>query len=112
MGASNYDNQLAELYEASIGRLRKVEIFDAPAFQALYDYLAVKAEWIQKEHVISKQVVCCLLDARKAVLENSEHVLVVGERSTAMAERFLVLLNVIAFGETPRDRRPGVPRII
>ncbi|WP_459204627.1 hypothetical protein [Ralstonia pseudosolanacearum] len=103
---------LAELYEASIGRFRKVEIFDASAFQALYDYVALKAESMKDEYVVSKQVLRCVLDARQAVLENTQHVLVAGERSAAMADRFLNLLGMIALGEAPSDRRPRVPRII
>lgn len=112
MSASNYDDRLAELYEASVGRLRKVEIFDASAFQALYDYVALKADSMRSEHVVSKQVLRCILDARQAVLESTEHVVVVGERSVAMADSLLNLLGVIARGEAPGDRRPGVPRII
>ncbi|WP_145997188.1 MULTISPECIES: hypothetical protein [Ralstonia] len=81
MSASNYDDRLAELYEASVGRLRKVEIVDASAFQALYDYVALKADSMRSEHVVSKQVLRCILDARQAVLESTEHVVVVGERS-------------------------------
>lgn len=112
MSASNYDNRLAELYEASVGRLRKIETFDASAFQALYDYVALKADSMKDEHVVSKQVLRCVLDARQAVLESNEHVVVVGVRSAAMADKFLQLLGMIALGEAPDDRQPGVPRII
>ncbi|WP_152545554.1 hypothetical protein [Ralstonia pickettii] len=96
MSASNYDNRLAELYEASVGRLRKIEIFEASAFQALYDYVALKADSMRNEYVVSKQVLRCVLDARQAVLESTEHVVVMGERNAAMADRFLTLLGVIA----------------
>ncbi|ANJ74004.1 hypothetical protein K6V72_09700 [Ralstonia insidiosa] len=63
-------------------------------------------------YVVSKHVVRCVLDARQAVLENTPHVLVVDERSAAMADKFLNLLGRIALSEAPSDRLPGVPRII
>ncbi|CBJ39819.1 conserved hypothethical protein (plasmid) [Ralstonia solanacearum CMR15] len=112
MSASDYDLQLADLHSASIGKLQQAEVFDQAAFQALYDYLRLKADAIGQEHVISKQVVHCLLAAQKAILGMGEHVLVQGKRDAAMAGDFYALLDLIALGERLGDRVPGVPRIV
>ncbi|MFC5343848.1 hypothetical protein ACETK8_20295 (plasmid) [Brevundimonas staleyi] len=111
MAANDYDLALEELTRASTMRLLASESFDLPSFAALYDHLGQKAEALKSEHVISKQILDALRNAAKAIRNQAPYV--TGARENiALADKFEVLLDLMIIGEGPRDRAPGVPRIV
>ena len=110
MTASNFDHDLQELQERAVGRLIATDVFDRQAFEALKTYLCEKAELIKTEHVVSKQVLSCLLSASQSI-ENRADYIPEARANLAMASEFSMLLGLIAIGEGCNDRRPGVPRI-
>jgi len=111
MAASDFDLHLVELQKESVGRLVCAEVFDKAAFDALKAYLCEKAELIKQEHVVSKQVVACLLEAAAVVESRAQWV--EGARQNAhLSTEFHNLLGVIAIGEGCNDRKPGVPRVV
>jgi hypothetical protein len=111
MTASDFDIHLQELHDHAVGRFLATDLFDKPAFDALKTYLCDKAELIKAEHVVSKQVVNCLLSASSAIESRSEYIPEV-RQNLATASDFSMLLGLIAIGEGCNDRRPGVPRIL
>jgi hypothetical protein len=111
MSASDFDLHLVELQNKSVGRLMSAEVFDAVAFAELKTYLCEKAELIKDEHVVSKQVIACLLEAA-SVIESRSAYIEEARRNIKMSADFYYLLSLIAIGEGCNDRRPGVPRII
>ena len=108
MNASDYDVQLEELYERSVGRLLCADVFDRAAFDTFIAYLTEKAEQIADEHVVSKQVLMYLLSAH-SLYNCAEHN---AEVDRSLADEMLRLLGIIASGVKPSERIPGVPRII
>lgn len=109
--ARNFDPQLLDLRERSIDRLLKADFLDLAAFERLLDYLENKADQIAADYVVSKQALASLRDAQSAILSRSEYLDQVKEHAR-MADRFAFLLDLIILGERPRDRAPGVPRIV
>lgn len=67
MIASDFDLELEDLWKRSAGRLMAAEVFDSAAFSDLLSYLGEKAEIIKSEHVVSKQVLHCILWTVKAI---------------------------------------------
>jgi len=92
-------------------RLLASDSFDLAAFDALYNYLGQKAEALKSEYVISKQVLSCLRNASKAIRNQAPHVAAARE-NLRLADKFEMLLDLMIIGESPRDRQPGVPRIV
>lgn len=111
MNSSDFDPHLQELGERSIHRLLAADVFDRDAFDALKAYLCEKAEMIKGEHVVSKQVIQCLLSATEAIESRAEYV-PEARASRFMASEFEMLLGLIAIGEGCNDRKPSVPRIL
>lgn len=111
MPASDFDLELEELHRKSVGRLIAADSFDVSAFGSLKKHLCDKAEEMKSEHVVSKQVLNCLLSAAKAIESRAEYVQAVRPH-LAMAAEFYLLLDLIAIGEGCNDRRPGVPRAV
>jgi hypothetical protein len=109
MNASEFDLQLQDLYERSVGRLACADVFDRAAFDAFIAYLTEKAEQIADEHVVSKQVLNYLFSAHSAIDNCSAHN---AEVDRNLADEMLRLLEMIASGSKPSERIPGVPRII
>jgi hypothetical protein len=107
MTASDFDLELEDLWKRSAGRLMAAEVFDAAAFTSLLRYLAGKAEAIKAEHVVSKQVLHCILWAVKA-LEGGRSL---PAEAMPLTSELYMLLDLIAIGEAPSDRKPGVPRV-
>jgi len=105
------DSELDDLYHRSVGRLITAEIVDVEAFKALYAHLRSRAESLKHEPSVPKQVLASLLDAHQAIEVRSEH-LPEAKAILALAHDFSVLLGIIAKGESPSERVPGVPRII
>ncbi|WP_338846306.1 hypothetical protein V8J88_21420 [Massilia sp. W12] len=111
MSPSDFDLELEELYNKSAGRLIASESFDGAAFARLYEYLSHKAELIKTEHVVSKQVVTALLSVQSAI-ENAAPYNPQAKEGLPFVGKFSMLLGLIAIGESPRDRQPGVPRVV
>jgi hypothetical protein len=111
MKASDYDLELEELNRRATSRLIMEETFDGSAFAALTDYLSQKAEAVKDEHVISKQVLGSLRKAAAAIRNQAPYVPQARE-NLALAGEFEMLLDLMIIGESPRDRAPGVPRIV
>ena len=111
MSASDFDLELQELHRKSVGRLLAADVFDRSAFTELKAYLCKKSEAIKSEHVVSKQVLSCLLDAIGLIDSRAEYLPDVRE-SAAMASDFHMLLGLMAIGEAWGDRSPGVPRVV
>ncbi|KLD70684.1 hypothetical protein [Xanthomonas pisi] len=110
MTTHNFDFHLQELQERAIGKLIAAETFDKRAFDALKAYLCEKAELIKAEHVVSKQVISCLLSAAQTIESRAEYI-PEARANLAMASEFSMLLELIAIGESCNDRRPGIPRV-
>lgn len=111
MTPSDFDLDLEELYKKSVGRLIASESFDGAAFARLYEYLGDKAERIKSEHVVSKQVVMTILSAQSAI-ENAAPYNPQAKEGLPFVGKFSMLLGLISIGESPRDRQPGVPRVV
>ncbi|MCP1374178.1 hypothetical protein [Dyella lutea] len=110
MSPSDFDLELEEIYNRSVGQLL-TDHFDAAAFDALYLRLCEKAELIKAEHVVSKQVLHYLLSAQQAVQSRAPYVHA-AQQHISLVSKFAMLLGLIAIGEAPSDRLPGVPRIV
>jgi hypothetical protein len=111
MEPNDFDLNLDELATGATMRLLGSDCFDLAAFEALYDYLCHKAEALRSEYVVSKQMLGCLRNASKAIRNQAPHVAAARE-NLHLADKFEMLLDLIIIGETPRDRQPGVPRIV
>jgi hypothetical protein len=111
MSPSDYDPYLQDLHYRSVGRLLAADVFDATAFDDLISYLQNKAELIKHEHIVSKQVLNCLLSASQAIESRAEYLPELRSQTKISAE-FSMILGLIAIGEAPSDRRPGAPRIL
>ena len=111
MKPSDHDLHLEELKEKSIGRLLSADSFNLPAFNELYLYLCQKSELIKSEHVISKQVIAILLLAQRSIENSSSHN-AEARKNISMASQFSMLLELMSRGESPSDRKPGVPRVV
>ncbi|WP_310446092.1 hypothetical protein [Thiobacillus sp.] len=110
MSANNFDLELQELHARSVGRLIAVQVFDKEAFDALKSHLCKKAELLKSEHVVSKQILDCLLSAWQVIESRAEH-LPEAKKHVAMAAEFFMLMGQIVIGEGCNDRKPGVPRV-
>lgn len=111
MPASDFDSDLQELHRKSVDRLLTADTYDEGAFAALKEYLCEKAELIKGEHVISKQVLDCLLSAAKAIESRAEYV-PTARAHRSKADEFYMLLDLMVIGEGCADRQPGVPRVM
>jgi hypothetical protein len=109
MPASDFDSDLQELHRKSVGQLLAADVYDDDAFIALKSHLCEKAELIKGEHVISKQVLDCLLSAAKSIESRAEYVPAARDKLLRAAE-FYILLDLMVIGEGCNDRRAGVPR--
>ena len=110
MKPSDFDIELEKLFNQSVGRLLSSDDFSGSAFSNLYEYLCTKAESIKEEHVVSKQVISYIFSAQRAI-ENSSCHNQEASKHLQLANDFSYLLELISRGETPNDRKPGVPRI-
>lgn len=111
MRLSDFDLELDELFNRSVHRLQAAEVFDLRAFVALLGYLSQKASAIATEHVVSKQVLACLVKARDAIQRSAPWV-PEAKANLKLADDFEMLLSQIAFGIDPATRQPGVPRVV
>jgi hypothetical protein len=111
MSPSDHDLRLEELNYRAVVRLLAADVFDAAAFEDLKLYLCEKADLIKQEHVVSKQVLQCLVSASQAIETRAEYLPEV-RRNIKMAAEFSTLLGLIAGGESCSDRTPGVPRVL
>jgi len=111
MSLTDLDLELDELFNRSVHRLQAAEVFDAMAFVALRDHLSGKASDIAAEHVVSKQILGCLMKARDAIQRSAPWV-PEAKANLKMADEFDLLLSQIAYGIDPAARQPGVPRIV
>ncbi|OHX14016.1 hypothetical protein BI347_11230 [Chromobacterium sphagni] len=66
---------------------------------------------MRSEHAISKQIIATIFAAKNA-MENSSSINIEVRNNIDLANKFLLLLEMIAKDEEPMDRKPGVPRII
>ena len=111
MRPSDHDLELEELDERATSRLLAADTFDASAFRSLIDYLSEKAEAIKGEHVVSKQVLGSLRTAASAIRSRAAYVQQAKD-NLALADECEMLLDLMIVGESPRDRVPGVARIV
>ncbi|RXT34455.1 hypothetical protein B5V03_37465 [Bradyrhizobium betae] len=101
---------LEELKKRSIDRLLSADVFDVSAFEALKEHLWRKAEGLQQEYCISKQILLSLRSASGAIRSRAEYLTSVREQ-IHWAHEFELMLDRLIAGETRLDRQPGVPRI-
>jgi hypothetical protein len=111
MSENHFDLVLEELTERAVGKLLSIDVFDKPAFDALEDHLWQKAEGLQRESCISKQILLSLRSAAGAIRSRAEYEPAVREH-LERADDFERMLDRLISGETRSDRIPGVPRII
>lgn len=108
---NDFDIELDELTDKAVGKLLKMDIYDASAFDTLENYLWRKAERLQSEAVISKQILLTLRSAASAIRSRAEYVPAL-QAQLRRANDFDLMLDRIIAGEKRSDRVPGVPRII
>jgi hypothetical protein len=108
---NQFDPVLEELKKRSIDRLLGADTFDASAFEAFKTHLWRKAEGLQREYCISKQILLSLRSATSAIRSRAEYLPSVREQ-LHWADEFELMLDQLIAGETRLDRQPGVPRII
>jgi hypothetical protein len=108
---NHFDVVLEELTDRAVGKLRKADIYDASAFDALEDYVWQKAEGLQSEAAISKQILLTLRSAAGAIRSRAEYLPAVREQ-LHRANDFDTMLDRLIAGEQRSDRQPGIPRII
>jgi hypothetical protein len=101
---NDFDLVLKDLAENSIGKFRRLQTFDSDAFEQLYAHLELKADKLKSQSTISKQVLSVILDAGNVIAE--------AENNIGLQTKFSMLLPLLAINESPKDRVPGVPRII
>ena len=111
MASSDYDLELEQLFEDSIGRLLQVEVFDESAFQAFQAHLCARLEELRSTHVVSKQLLSRVLKTVQVLRELGAQV--TDEELASKWERsFDLMLYAMAHGEGCDDRVPGTPRMI
>jgi len=108
---NNFDIVLEELIDRAVGKLLKSDTFDASAFDALKDHLWRKAEGLQQEFLISKQILLGLRSAIVSLRSRAEYVPAV-RNELQRANDFEEMLDRLIAGETRSDRAQGVPRTI
>ena len=111
MSENHFDIVLEELTAKSAGRLITDEVFDASAFQALNDHIWKKAEGLQAEYCISKQVLRSIRLSCGAIRSRAGYLPEVREQ-LQWADRFEEMLDRLIAGETRLDRVPKAPRIV
>ncbi|MEM4987532.1 hypothetical protein V8G57_09055 [Collimonas sp. H4R21] len=107
---SLFDMKLKDLEEKATGRLLTADVFDEAAFADLYSYICYMAEELKSEYVVSKQFLAAILSAAGTIRSRSEYLPQV-KKSAKLADDFDMVLALVAAGEAPNDRRPGVPRV-
>lgn len=105
------DMELKGLNDKATGRLLMADVFDEAAFKNLYSYFCEVAETLKTESVLSKQFLAVVLNAASAIRSRAEYLPNVKNR-ISLADDFDMVLALVAVGEAPSDRRPGVPRVI
>jgi hypothetical protein len=108
---NHFDPRLEELKERSVDQLLKADIFDSSAFDALKDHLWRKADGLQQEFCISKQILLSLRSAVSAIRSRAEYLPAVREQ-LHWADEFEPILDRLIASEKRADRQPGVPRIL
>jgi len=111
LSENHFDIELDELTYRSVGQLITAERFDAAAFDALEDYIWMKAERLRSDFVLSKQLLKTLRSAAQAIRNRAES-LSAARQQLHRADDFDRLLDRLTAGEVRNDRTPGVPRIV
>lgn len=111
MSGNDFDVVMDELTDKAVGRLLNADVFDVSAFDVLQDHLWQKAERLQHETCISKQILVILRSAAAAIRSRAEYLPAVREQ-LHLADDFEDLLDRLIAGETRSDRTLGVPRIM
>ncbi|KQZ41757.1 hypothetical protein ASD63_16205 [Ensifer sp. Root558] len=107
---NQFDVVLERLTDQAVGRLLKSDTFDASAFDALEDHIWQKAEGLQSEYAISKQILLSLRSAGDAIRSRAKYLPALQEQ-LQRADDFDLILDRLIAGETRSDRKSGVPRI-
>jgi len=105
------DMELEALNDKATGRLLMADVFDEAAFNNLYSYICAVAQKLKTESVLTKQFLAVVLNAASAIRSRAEYLPDV-KKHIGLADDFDMVLALVAIGEAPNDRRPGVPRII
>lgn len=79
MSINHFDVVLEELTDRAVGRLLKADTYDATAFDALENHIWQKAEGLQSEAAISKQILLTLRSAASAIRSRAEYLPAVRE---------------------------------
>lgn len=111
MSENHFDVVLEKLTDRAVGKLLKADTYDASAFDALEDHIWQKAEGLQSEAAISKQLLLTLRSAVGAIRSRAEYLPAVREQFHR-ANDFDAMLDRLIAGERRSDRQPGTPRII
>ena len=111
MAATDYDLALEELERRSTERLLCADVYDAEAFAKLHGYISSKAQELNQEFVLPKQLLKAIRTAAEAVRSRAEYVQD-ARNNISIANDFDMLLDLLIASENPADRQPGVPRIL
>ncbi len=111
MSENHFDVILEELTDRAVGKLLLADTYDASVFDALEDHIWNKAQGLQSESVLSKQLLLTLRSAVAAIRSRAEYLPSVRDQ-LQRANDFEMILDRLIAGELRLDRRPGIPRII
>lgn len=103
MSEIHFDPVLEELTERSVCRLLSAEVFDEDAFDALEDHIWRKADGLQSEPVIAKQILQSLRSAVSAIRSRAEYLPEVRAQLNR-ADEFDTMLDRLIAGERRSDR--------
>jgi hypothetical protein len=90
---NQFDVVLERLTDQAVGRLLKSDTFDASAFDALEDHIWQKAEGLQSEYAISKQILLSLRSAGDAIRIKRHRELVLRRHANLVRQGCLVTLH-------------------
>ncbi|MCJ2128830.1 hypothetical protein [Methylobacterium sp. E-045] len=111
MSKNDFDVVMDELTDKAVGKFLKADVFDVSAFSVLRDHFWQKAERLQHETCISKQILMILRSAAAAIRSRAEYLPAV-RHQLHLADDFEEMLDRLIAGDTRSDRTPGVPRIM
>jgi hypothetical protein len=108
---SFFDMELKALDDKATGQLLMADVFNEVAFNNLYSYICALAEKLKCEQVVPKQFLAVVLNAASAIRSRAVY-LAEAKQNIKLADAFDMVIALVAVGEAPGDRRPGVPRIV
>ena len=105
----DYDFELNELFEKSVGNLLKNEVYDSAAFEIYKRKLENIINESVDEPMVSRQIIRCI-QLTKGAVENK--IGFVNGATEEVVRQYDQLICALAMNERMTDRKPGKPRLI